>query len=123
MDMPSFKLVIDNGKRAKIHHRYQNGADKQHRQFKPCAHSRQHGHGGIAVHKQRYHHRGYHHDHRMKQDQEQDKPQVQRQEKAHGPGPFPSKDLHTAPEAVPEVLLLYHTGKKHQHGRNADKDQ
>ena len=59
----------------------------------------------------------------MKQDQEQDKPQVQRQEKAHGPGPFPSKDFHTAPEAVPEVLLLYHAGKKHQHGRNADKDQ
>ncbi len=39
------------------------------------------------------------------QDQEQDKPQVQRQE---GPRPWAIsfQDLHTAPEAVPEVLLL-----------------
>ena len=123
MDMPSFKLVIDHGKRSKIHYRYQDGPDKQHHQFKPCAHSRQYGHCSIAFHKQRHHHRGHHHDHGVKQDQEQDKYQVQRQQKAHGPGPFPSKDLHTAPETILEILLFYHTGKKHQHGGNADEDQ
>lgn len=112
MDMPSFQT----GNRQRWRENPTNARMvpiKQHRQFKPCAHSRQHGHGGMAIQTAlppppdaTTTMRG------MKRDQEQDKPRFSaRGRRPTALGHSFQRISHTAPEAVPEVLLLYHAGK------------